>query len=191
MKNYLEELSLFLYKRYGVTPNALTYLRIFAAPWLALLISRIILTQGLGLAWFAILLYLLVIATDLLDGILARKISEEGPHDHFQGGMLDRLADKIFIVFMLLPFGLNLFTVLIILGESLLAFQAIHSTGRRKQAGRTGKIKMLLQVFLIPLLILREAGNFVPEMFVYTFIIITISATWLSVYSHYFDSSDE
>jgi len=185
MKNHLEKFVLFLHKKYGITPDILTYVRIFAAPWLALLISKILSSKSFTLAIITIILYFLVVSTDLFDGILARAISKTENHDHSHGGMLDRLSDKIFIIFMLIPFGLNLFTFLIILAESILVFQAIYSPAHEKQAKYVGKIKMVLQAFLIPILILQVITNFIPEMIIYTYIIITIAFTYLSVYSHY------
>lgn len=198
MKKVLEKFVLFLYKKYGITPDVLTYIRIFSAPWLALLISKIISNKSLTLTLITIILYGLVVVTDLLDGILARAISKTPArnathsvaggenHDHSQGGMLDRLSDKILIIFMLIPFGLNLFTFLIISAESILAFQALYSPSHKKQASRAGKIKMVLQAFLIPILILQVVTNFIPEMIIYIYIIITIIFTYISVYSHYF-----
>ena len=186
MIQILEKFVLFLYKKYGITPDILTYLRIFAAPWLALLISKTISNKSLTFAIVTLFFYVLVVSTDFLDGLLARAISKTEKHDHSHGGMLDRLADKIFIIFLLVSFGLNLFTILIILAESILAFQAIYSPRHRKQATLSGKIKMVLQTLLIPILILQVVTNFLPEMVVYTYIIITIISTYLSVYSHYF-----
>ena len=186
MLKKLEKFMLLLHKKYGITPDILTYVRIFSAPWLALLVSKIISNKSLMLAIFTLILYILVVATDFLDGILARAISKTENHNHSHGGMLDRLADKILIIFMLIPFGLNLFTFLIILAESILAFQAIYSPSHEKQATYAGKIKMVLQAFLIPILILQLVTNFIPEMIVYIYIIITIISTWVSVYSHYF-----
>ncbi len=191
MKEILEKFVLFLYKKHGITPDFLTYIRIFAAPWLALLVSKIISDKSLTLTLVTIFIFGLIVLTDLLDGILARAISRTENHDHFQGGMLDRLSDKILIIFMLIPFGLNLFTFLIILAESILAFQAIHSPAHKKQAKYVGKIKMVLQTFLIPILILQIATNFVPEMILYIYIIITIIFTYASVYSHYFDFQND
>ena len=185
MKNHLEKFVLFLHKKYGITPDILTYVRIFAAPWLALLISKILSSKSLALAIIFLIFYILVIITDFFDGILARALSKEKSHDHSNGGMLDRLADKILIIFLLIPFGLNLFTFLIILAESILVFQAIYSPAHEKQAKYVGKIKMVLQAFLIPILILQVITNFIPEMIIYTYIIITIAFTYLSVYSHY------
>ena len=186
MKKYLEKFVMFLHKKYGITPDILSYIRIFSAPWLALLVSQILSSKSLTLTIVTIILYILIIATDFLDGILARAISKEEKHDHSQGGMLDRISDKILIIFMLIPFGLNLFTFLIILAESVLAFQAIFSLGEKKQATYAGKIKMILQTLLVPILILQTVLNLVPEMVIYTYIIITIISTYISVYSHYF-----
>ena len=199
MKKILEKFVLFLHKKYGITPDILTYIRIFAAPWLALLVSKILSSKSLTLAIIFLVLYILVVITDLFDGTLARAISKTPArnafstadaggenHDHSHGGMLDRLADKILIIFMLIPFGLNFFTSLIILAESTLAFQAIYSTSDKKQASYAGKIKMVLQTLLIPILILQVVTSFIPEMIVYVYIIITIISTYISVYSHYF-----
>ncbi len=186
MKKILEKFVLFLHKKYSITPNVLSYIRIFSAPWLALLVSKILSNKSLTLALITVVLYSLVIVTDLLDGILARVISKTKNHDHSHGGMLDRLSDKILIIFMLIPFGLNLFTFLIISAESILAFQALYSPSHKKQATRAGKIKMFLQAFLIPILILQVVTNFIPEMITYTYIIVTIIFTYVSVYSHYF-----
>ena len=191
MKKNLEKFALFLYKRYGITPDTLTYIRIFSAPWLALLVTKIISGQSFRLAVITIIFYFLVVATDFLDGIIARAISKNEAHDHAHGGMLDRISDKILIIFLLIPFGLNLFTFLIILAESMLAFQAIHSPDDKKQATQAGKIKMVLQTFLTPILIINITTNLITEMIVYAYIIITIIFTYVSVYSHYFYIKNE
>lgn len=187
MKKILERFVLSLHKKYGITPDILTYSRIFAAPWLALLILKILSSKSLTITIVTLALYFLVIITDLLDGILARALSKTENHDHSHGGMLDRLSDKILIIFLLIPFGFNLFTFLLISAESILAFQALHSPSHKKQASYAGKIKMLLQAFLIPILVLQAVTNFLPEMIVYIYIIAVIIATYISVYSHYSD----
>ena len=184
MKKYLEKYALFLHKKFGITPNGLTYIRIFAAPWLALLISEIIRNKNFLLVIITLILYFKIISTDFLDGILARALPK---NDHIRGGMLDRLADKILIIFLLIPFGLNLFTFLIISGESILALEALYAPNEKKQAGMPGKIKMILQTFLIPILILQIVANIIPDIFVYFYIILTIIATGYSVYSHFTD----
>ncbi|MEK7089134.1 MAG: CDP-alcohol phosphatidyltransferase family protein, partial [Patescibacteria group bacterium] len=185
-KKILEKFVLFLHKKYSITPDVLSYIRIFSAPWFALLVSKILSSKSLTLTLITIILYTLIVATDLLDGILARAISKTENYDHLYGSMLDRIADKILIIFMLIPFGLNLFTFLIISAESILAFQVLYSPSHKKQATRAGKIKMVLQAFLIPILILKVVTNFIPEMVIFIYMIITIILTYISVYSHYF-----
>ena len=185
MNKHLEKFVLFLNKKYDITPDILTYIRIFSAPWLALFISKTLSSKSLSLSIVTIILYIIVVFTDLLDGILARAISKTKEHDHSHGGMLDRLSDKILIIFLLIPFGLNLFTFLIISAESMLAFQALFGLKHQKQAHYIGKIKMVLQTILIPILILNITTHFIPEMVVYLYIIITILFSYASVYSHY------
>ncbi|MCM2339423.1 MAG: CDP-alcohol phosphatidyltransferase family protein [Burkholderiales bacterium] len=185
MKKHLEKFVLFLHKKYKITPDILTYIRIFSAPWIALLISKVLSGKSLSLSIITIVIYILVVSTDLLDGILARAISKTNEHDHAHGGMLDRIADKILIITLLIPFGLNLFTFLIILAESILLFHVLFAPSEEKQAHKAGKIKMILQTILIPILILNTTINIAPEMLVYIYIIITIIASFVSVYSHY------
>lgn len=187
MKQYLEKFLLFLNKRHGITPDILTYVRIFSAPWLALLISKVISSKSLTFAIITLAIYFLVVATDFLDGILARALPKEKKHNYAHGGMLDRMSDKILIVFLLIPFGLNLFTFLIISAESILAFHAIFALDDEKAAGQVGKIKMILETFLIPILILMRLTTFIPDFIFYIYIIITIFYTYFSVYSHYSD----
>lgn len=185
VKKLAEDFVVFLHKKYNITPNKLTYSRIFAAPWLALLVTLSITGKSLHIVIFTLFLYILVVVTDFLDGILARHLSKSQPHDHSKGGMLDRISDKLLIIFLLIPFGVNLFTVSIILGESLLAYQAISSPSDKKGATRTGKIKMLLQTLAIPILVLYRATNSIPFYFFVIFQILTIILTYMSVYSHF------
>ncbi|HEV7423914.1 MAG TPA: CDP-alcohol phosphatidyltransferase family protein [Candidatus Paceibacterota bacterium] len=186
MKNKLEKSLLFFYEKYGITPNVLTYTRIFAAPWLALFVSYSISSKSHVLVIFTLVFYVLIIGTDFLDGILARHISKTEVHDHIWGAMLDRLSDKILIIFMLIPFGLNFLSVSIIAGESFLAYQAISSPSDKKRATKAGKLKMFFQALLIPILILWKTTHFVSDWIAYIFIITTILLTYISVYSHFF-----
>jgi phosphatidylglycerophosphate synthase len=191
MKKILEKFILFLHRKYGLTPDILTYIRIFSAPWLALLISRILAKGGLILAIITIILYLKVVATDFWDGILARAISKTEEYDHYHGRLLDKLSDKILIIFILIPFGLNLFTVLIILAESLLVFQTLRFPDFEMKANYVEKIKKWLQIFLIPILILQAVMSSIPDMAVYAYIVVTIIFTYFSVYSHFFYSKKD
>ena len=185
IKKSLEKFTLFLHKKYKITPDVLTYIRMFAAPWLALLILKILSSKSLTLTIITLFLYAVIISTDFLDGILARAISKKEEQTNSYGAMLDRMADKILMIFLLIPFGLNLFTFLIISAESILIFQILFSPLGEKQSTNTGKIKMVLQTFLIPILILNIVTNLIPDIALYAYIIATIIYTYLSVYSHY------
>jgi len=76
-----------------VTANQVTAARLIPMPLIAWLIY-----QGATGWWFAIGLALVVGSTDYLDGYLARK---HGPT--VLGALLDPLADKVFLAFMLVP----------------------------------------------------------------------------------------
>lgn len=181
----MEQFVLYLKDNYGITPNKLTYIRIFAAPWLALLISKVLSDKSALLAVITIILYLIIVSTDYLDGLLARKLPKE-ENDHAFGGMLDRVSDKILIILLLIPFGLNIFTFSIVLGESILLYQALFSPSHQKQAKTAGKIKMLFQTFLIPIYIIGTITNIIPDSLVFLYISATVVLTFISIYSHYF-----
>lgn len=73
-------------RRWLTRANALTALRLLAAPLLALAIARG--AHGLALACFA-----LSVATDLMDGRVARRYGESSP----LGGLLDHATDAAFV----------------------------------------------------------------------------------------------
>ena len=52
---WIEIGDLFLNKKYGLTPDILTYTRIFSAPWLALLIMKILSHKSSTLAIITII----------------------------------------------------------------------------------------------------------------------------------------
>ena len=89
MKKYLEKLALFLHKKYGITPDLLTYMRIFTAPWLALLISKVISSKSLIFAVITLILYAKVIATSFLKKTLVHALAEEKKHDN------DNISGKV------------------------------------------------------------------------------------------------
>lgn len=184
MNELTKKFILTLHEKYGITPNILTYIKIFSAPWLALFISKILLSKSLTLTIFTLILYILVISTSFLNKILEKAISEK---KHKYENILDGLSDKILIIFILIPFGLNLFTFLIISAESILALQILYSIDNKKQKDIYTKIKTTLQLLLIPILILQVITGFVPEMVIYIYIIITIIFTYVSLYSHFSD----
>lgn len=186
------EIGLFLHDHFHVTPNGLSHARIFATPWIVLLIVESIKAQSIFLGVITIVIYTGVVLTDAIDGPLARALSRSKqdpnhPHDMKPGAILDRISDKLLIVFCLIPFGVNVFIVLIIFGEGLLAYQALLSkTLKRKQATYVGKIKMLLQTILIPIMLIAYViGNNTMDIAVNVLLVTTAIFTLLSVISHY------
>ena len=187
MKELIKKFILTLHEKYGIIPSILTYIKIFSAPWLALLISKILLDKSSALTIFTLIIYILIISTSFLNKILEQKISKIEKKKYQNQDILDSLSDKILIIFILIPFGLNLFTFLIISAESILALQILYSINYKKQKDIYTKIKIILQALLIPILILQVITGFVPEMAIYTYIIITIIFTYASLYSHFSD----
>ncbi|MCF7834111.1 MAG: CDP-alcohol phosphatidyltransferase family protein [Candidatus Pacebacteria bacterium] len=186
MKKHTEKIALYLHNEYGISPNMLSYSRIFSAPWLALGAMSILKNESTFLLILFLILYFIAVLTDYMDGVLARYLQKTGEHNVFFGGRLDRIADKIFIIFLLIPFGSNLFTILIILGESLLAYHSLVAVGPETQAKKIGKIKMVLQITLIPFLLIYSTTSFIPAMFLYSYLTLTVIFTFMSAYHHFF-----
>ena len=121
---FFQKISLFFHNMFGVTPNGLSYSRIFAAPWLMLLIIETLNTKSITLGIVTVVGYTLIVATDALDGPLARALAKQPDilHNAEKGGVLDRISDKLLIVFGLIPFGINIvfryFTKIPIKGET-------------------------------------------------------------------------
>jgi phosphatidylglycerophosphate synthase len=140
----LQQIGMWMHRWFGITPNGLSLMRIFCTPWITLLIIETIRTMSAVYAVCALALYVFAILTDLFDGPLARALVAQGTvsHDVGYGGALDRISDKLIIVFSLVPFGFNVFITAIILGESILLYQALHATTtKKKQATYVGEDK--------------------------------------------------
>ncbi len=80
-------------KRPLITANMVTFMRLVPMPALCWLIYQ-------GELWTAVILGTLIGCTDFIDGYLARK---HGPT--VLGGLMDPIADKVFIGFAYLPFA--------------------------------------------------------------------------------------
>ncbi len=185
----LRKIALQLRSLTGISPNDLSFARVFLAPWITLLLIETLGRENIKIAVATIILYMFVVLTDLFDGPLARAMQEDGKntHDVGYGGVLDRVGDKLLIVFSLVVFGAHPLIVLIIIGESLLAYQALHAkTTKKKQATYAGKIKMLLQTFLMPLLLVNVFyENETFALVVTLYMVIATIFTGMSVVSHY------
>ncbi len=85
-------------KKPVITANRVTFVRLFAMPIVAYLLITDMTNRNL---WIALVLGTLIGCTDFVDGYLARK---HGPT--VLGGLLDPIADKVFISFSYIPFVL-------------------------------------------------------------------------------------
>lgn len=146
-------------------PNAITFARIFACPFVAYLT----LAPGTASRYAAFLLYLAAALSDIWDGHLARKYRSVTD----AGKLLDPLADKLLLVSTFVPFyfltrgdelggipwwgELPIWVLVVVLGRELL-MTAFRSYAARRgvviAAGRTGKYKTLAQCIFAGALLL-------------------------------------
>ena len=142
-------------------PNALTVLRILMVP----LFGWLLMTQGghdTTLRWWSLAVFLVAIATDWVDGYLARR---QGLITAF-GKLMDPIADKALIgtalvglsVIDRLPWWVTIVILVRELGITLLRFVVI----RRGviPASKGGKLKTVLQAVGISILIVPVFGWF-------------------------------
>ena len=83
-----------------ITANQVTVLRLVPMPLLSWLIYKGYERSDKGLLWAALIAGIVIGCTDWVDGMLARKY---GPT--VLGGLLDPIADKVFIAFAYTPFA--------------------------------------------------------------------------------------
>jgi len=134
-------------------PNALTLLRIFLVPFLVV----VLLTKFDGREIVGLLIFLTAVATDFLDGWLARRRGEITT----LGTLLDPIADKLLIsaaFISLVELGLApAWMVVVVVGREF-AVSGLRSiaSGRGIVIGASGwgKAKMLTQIASVSLLIL-------------------------------------
>lgn len=134
-------------------PNSLSLVRVMTSPVLVLLL----LYPGRTLSVFSAAVFVLVCATDWLDGYLARK---RGTVTSL-GKFLDPLADKLLITtafIMLIPLGrIPAWVVALIIGRELAVtgLRAVASDmGVVIAASQLGKLKTVLQIVcLVPLIL--------------------------------------
>jgi CDP-diacylglycerol---glycerol-3-phosphate 3-phosphatidyltransferase len=136
-------------------PNGLTLMRIFLIP----LLVTVLLTKYSAIA---VVVFLAASLTDLLDGYIARKRGQVTT----LGTLLDPLADKLLILFALMPLvQLQLvpaWMAAIIIGRefAVTGLRSIASAqGFTIEASQFGKIKMVTQVAAITFLILGMPGD--------------------------------
>jgi CDP-diacylglycerol--glycerol-3-phosphate 3-phosphatidyltransferase len=141
-------------------PNAITVARIALVPLFVWLTLNFPLGELTG--WWGVLVFVLAISTDGIDGAIARR---RGLVTNL-GKILDPIADKALTGagFLLLSwYGLVPFwaVVLILVRElGITAYRLVVVRKRVLAANRGGKLKTTLQAIVIPLLLSPLANNF-------------------------------
>lgn len=133
-------------------PNKLTMGRIFAIP-----VFIVVYLQGYDVA--ATVIFIATAATDALDGHIARS---RGLVTNF-GKLMDPLADKLLTMaafLLLVQMGeVEGWIVIVILGREFAVSglrQLAAAGGMVMAAGKTGKVKTVLQMIAIPMLLLHN-----------------------------------
>ena len=160
--------------------NALTLSRIFLAAIIFLLLTG---SEGYFLAF---ILFFVAGATDYFDGYLARKYNLTSQI----GEILDPIADKILIVFVLFGLSVNLTSYFIAFIASLIITREIWVGAMRDfnaRQGRSGvtkvtflaKVKTTIQLFTISIYLLGLTLNnmlliLFGDMFLFLSLLITI-----------------
>jgi|TARA_B100000214_G_C23843514_1_gene569965 CDP-diacylglycerol--glycerol-3-phosphate 3-phosphatidyltransferase len=163
--------------------NFITIARIFLAP-----IILVFLIFGNYLA--CVLLFFLAGLTDYYDGYLARKYNAESE----LGEILDPIADKILIVFILIGLSVELDSQLMALLSSLIIAREIGVAALRDYCARNNlsdrtkvtflaKVKTSIQLLTIGLYLLALASSF--NLLIVISDIFLIIATFITLYTGY------
>ncbi len=118
-------------------PNALTILRLLAAP--GVVVMFLYFTRPWA-DWFALILFVTAAITDFLDGYLARAWKQESK----LGAMMDPIADKAMVIIALLVItGFSGMNPWILLPATLIMFREVFVSGLREFLGDTaGTLKV-------------------------------------------------
>ncbi len=156
-----ESIGNYLYRRYHITPDGLSAFRMFSGPWIGLSIAYALMKPSLARVVFVVILYGLVVATDAIDGPLARLLRREQKLEvSVKGAVLDRVSDKFLIACSLIPFGPTASILIILACESVLAYQALFPPKHTLiPATIVGKLKMVFQSLLVPLFLCSAFFN--------------------------------
>ena len=163
--------------------NFITIARIFLAP-----IILVFLIFGNYLA--CVLLFFIAGLTDYYDGFLARKYNAESE----LGEILDPIADKILIVFILIGLSVELDSQLMALLSSLIIareigvaalrdFSARNNLSDRTKVTFLAKVKTSIQLLTIGLYLLALARSF--NLLIVISDIFLIIATFITLYTGY------
>ena len=160
--------------------NLLTISRMTLGAFIFILLTR---TE---FYWIAFVLFFIASITDYFDGYLARKYN----HVSQIGEILDPIADKILIVFLLFAISVNLTSYYIAFASALIITREIwvgalrDFNARQNQSDATkvtflAKIKTTIQLFTISTYLLGLAMNdmlvlLIADMLLFLSLIVTI-----------------
>jgi CDP-diacylglycerol--glycerol-3-phosphate 3-phosphatidyltransferase len=160
--------------------NLLTISRIVIAAFIFILLTRT------GMYWVAFVLFFIASITDYFDGYLARKYN----HVSQIGEILDPIADKILIVFLLFAISVNLTSYYIAFASALIIAREIwvgalrDFNARQNKSNATkvtflAKIKTTIQLITISTYLLGLAMNnmlllLIADMLLFLSLAITI-----------------
>jgi CDP-diacylglycerol--glycerol-3-phosphate 3-phosphatidyltransferase len=117
-------------------PNTLTFLRLLAAPGVAVMFLYF---HRPWADWFALTLFVGAAVTDWFDGYLARLWKQESKF----GAMLDPIADKAMVVIAIMVLtGYNGMTPWLILPATVILFREVCVSGLREYLGPRVQLKV-------------------------------------------------
>ena len=163
--------------------NLLTVIRILLAPIILLFLI-------FGEYLLCIFLFLLAGVSDYFDGYLARKYDAESE----LGEILDPIADKILVVFLLIGLSVNLYSYLMAVMSSLIISREIGVAALRDYAARNdmshktkvtflAKSKTALQISTIMLYLIALSFNL--SLLIIIGDISLIASTLITLYTGY------
>ena len=157
----------------------LTYFRIFSAPLIFLLVTS-------NLYGWALLLFFFASSSDFWDGYLARKYNLES----ILGSILDPIADKILLTFLILSFSLQMESAYIAFAGGIMlirefwvaALRDINSRNNNTVATKVSllaKVKTFMQfitfaIYLMGLYLGNEILLFIGNFFLLAALLITL-----------------
>ncbi len=117
-------------------PNTLTFLRLLAAPGVAVMFLYF---HRPWADWFALTLFVGAAITDWFDGYLARLWKQESKF----GAMLDPIADKAMVVIAIMVLtGYNGMAPWLILPATVILFREVFVSGLREYLGPKAQLKV-------------------------------------------------
>jgi CDP-diacylglycerol--glycerol-3-phosphate 3-phosphatidyltransferase len=149
--------------------------------------------------WIAFALFFFASITDYFDGYLARKYN----HVSQIGEILDPIADKILIVFLLFAISVNLTSYYIAFASALIItreiwvgalrdFNARHNKSDATKVTFLAKIKTTIQLFTISTYLLGLGMNnmlvlLIADMLLFISILITVYTGYLYTHKTFFN----